>query len=132
MEEKLFNNWNFIYENSEDISLHVEYVQEGEKEAVFVQDVSTKQLKEKVGSEQTYHIEILGSFQLVIHAIKDDFVYVSFHKRTSEYGWQKAEQFVLHKRASCKMSNIEYFGKPSGFYIIYVKEWGGLKNKIYI
>lgn len=128
--EDLFKNWNFIYENSEDLSLHVEYVKEGNKEPSFIKDVLCNDLKESCASKKAYHIEFDGSFELVIHAVKDNMVYVSFFTKASEYSWKEVERFVLSKNLSCKMSSIEYFGKPAGFYMIYVNEWTALKKRV--
>lgn len=123
MVKTLFDNWNLIYENSDDISLHVEYFREGRNDPSLIEDISTKDLKEKVGSEHAYHVEMDGSFDLVIHAIKDNRLYVTFLMRTSEYGWKKSEEFLLTKEEPEKVSKLTYFDKPHGHYIIYVKEW---------
>jgi len=121
MKEELFDNWNFIYENSDDISIHFEYYRESEDEPYLVVDILSKDFKEAVGSGHAYHIEIMGSFDLTIHAIVDNQVYITLLMRTSEYGWKKYDRFVLDKETPNKVSKINYFDKPYGFYKISIQ-----------
>ena len=123
MEEKLFSNWNFIYENSDDISMHVEYFREGHDEPSLIEDIFPNDFKKIVGSDKAFHVEIDGSFELVIHAIKDNIVYCTFLMRTSEYGWRESGRFALSKEEPHKTDKINYFNKPHGFYVVFIKEW---------
>ena len=123
MNEELFNNWKFLYENSEDISLHIEFYREGREDPSLVADISSDDFKNAVGKDSAVHIEFDGSFDMTIHAIKDNEVYVSLLMRTSEYGWKKYHEFVLNKDTPRLFSEIEYFKRKYGSYIIYVKEW---------
>lgn len=122
MKEQLFNNWKFIYENSKDISLHFEYYQENRDDPYLEVDILPEDFKNEAGSDHAYHIEIVGCFDLTIHAIVDDQVYISLLMRTSEYGWKKYDQFVLDKKTPDKVSKLTYFNKPYGFYKISIKE----------
>ncbi|MCR5348920.1 MAG: hypothetical protein K6E59_04855 [Bacilli bacterium] len=122
MDPTLFENWDLLYDGSGDISLHVEAFDEGEDSPFLSQDVSSKRLKEKVGSGSAYHIELAGTFELVIHAVKDNEVYVSFFEKSSEYGWKRVERFVLNKQEKKKAAKIVYFGKSCGHYSIVLKD----------
>ena len=129
MEEKLFDNWNFIYENSDDVSLRVMAFRDGEKEPSIAHEVSTEQLKNKVGSGFAYHIELFDGFELTVHAIKDNMVYVRVLERTAEYGWRTIEHFVLSKVAPAHMGNLVYQLKTiQGTYSMIVYPWGKLKS----
>lgn len=123
MAKILYDNWDLIYENSDDISLHVEYFHEGRNDPSLIEDISAEDLKKKVGSGFAFHVEMDGSFDLVIHAIKNNQLYITFLMRTSEYGWKTSEQFLLTKESPERVSKLTYFDKPHGHYIIYVKEW---------
>lgn len=122
MKEELFNNWKFIYDNSKDISLHFAYYQEGRNDPSLVVDILPEDFKAIVGEDHAYHIDVTGSFDLTIHAIVDNEVYVTLLMRTSEYGWKKYDQFVLNKKAPSRVSKLDYFSKPYGFYQISIKE----------
>ena len=129
MDEKLLDNWNMIYENSEDISLHAELMRPGEKVPSIVHDVTTEQLKRPVGTEKVFHLEIDGGcYELIVHAVKDNLVYVRLSERTSEHGWKPVLKKVLSKRDNGFIINLVYFNKPFGSLLVYVKEWGKLKR----
>ena len=108
MEEKLFDNWNFIYENSDDVSLQVMAFRDGEKEPCIVKEVSTEKLKKTVGTNHAYHIELFEGFEMTVHAIKDNMVYVRVLERTAEYGWRTIEHFALNKVVPAHMGNLVY------------------------
>lgn len=118
MDIELFDNWKFIYDGSEDVSLHIEAFNNGEDKPYLIKDVNGVELKEMVGSSSVYHIELKGLFEIVIHAIKDNEIYVSFFEKTSEYGWKRIESFVISKEEAKKASTITYYGKPYGRYVI--------------
>lgn len=123
MGKTLFDNWDFIYENSEDISLHIEYFDEGKDSPSLIVDITPQDFKDAVGKDRAYHVDIDGSFDLTIHAIKDNEVYITLLMRTSEYGWKREQQYVLNKKTPSMMSKLNYFNKPHGFYRVFVKEW---------
>ena len=129
MDEKFFKNWKFIYEDSDDITIHLEVFRKDEKEPYMIKEISTEELKKTVGTDHAYHIEFDGSFDLVLHAIKNNEVYVSLLMRTSEYGWKTSEQFVLNKKMPCKASKIMYFNNDHGAYLLFIKEWGSIKKR---
>ena len=118
MEEKLFDNWDLIYDSNESIRLCATVFNDGEDKPCFIKEVSSEDLKEKVGSGSLYHIEFKGTFELVIHAVKGDEVYISFLEQTTEYNWKRVESFVLSRNKPEKIAKIVYFGKPSGYYSI--------------
>ena len=129
MEEKLFDNWNFIYENSDDVSLRVMAFRDGEKEPCIVSEASTEQLKNKVGSGFAYHIELFDGFELTVHAIKDNMVYVRVLERTAEYGWRTIEHFVLNKSFPAHSGNLVLQLKTvKGTYSMIAYPWGKLKS----
>lgn len=129
MEEKLFDNWNFIYENSDDVSLQVMAFRDGEKEPCIIEEVSTEKLKKTVGTNHAYHIELFEGFEMTVHAIKDNMVYVRVLERTAEYGWRTIEHFALNKVAPSHMGNLVYQLKTiKGTYSMIVYPWGKLKS----
>ena len=128
MDEKLFDNWNFIYENSDDISIHVEMFRKGDAEPRLSVDVPAEKLKAKINSQKAFHIELDGCFEVVIHAIKDNLVYMTLLERTSEYGWRHTAKQVLSKRMPRFGTNLTYFGKDHGAILVCVNEWGKLKH----
>ena len=77
-----------------------------------------KKYYEKVGSGSLYHIEFKGTFELVIHAVKGDEVYISFLEQATEYSWKRVESFVLSRNKPEKTAKIVYFGKSCGYYSI--------------
>ena len=121
MDTKLFDNWNFIYDSDEDIFLHIEAFDDGEDKPYLIKDVDSKELKEIVGSNSAYHIELKGIFEIVVHAVKDGEIYVSFFEKASEYGWKRIERFVLSKAEPKKAAKITYYGKSYGHYVIELK-----------
>ena len=118
MEEKLFDNWDLIYDSNESIRLCVTAFNDGEDKPCFIKEVSSEDLKEKVGSGSLYHIEFKGTFELVIHAVKGDEVYISFLEQVAEYNWKRVESFVLSRNEPEKTAKIVYFGKSCGHYSI--------------
>ncbi len=135
MNEELFRNWSFIYENTEDISIHVEAFSQKEtyEEArlIFSEDYSTGFLKEYVGKDKVVHAELDGGcFELTIHAIKDGNIYIKLLERTSEYGWKESMKILLNKDNPRKMADLFYQGKRMGFFRVSVNEWEELAREI--
>ena len=129
MEEKLFDNWNFIYENSDEVSLQVMAFRDGKKEPCIIEEVSCEKLKGAVGKGMAYHIELFSGYEMTVHAIKDNMVYVRVLERTAEYGWRTIEHFVLTKLAPAHMGNLVYQLKTiQGTYSMIVYPWGKIKS----
>ena len=131
MNEELFNNWKFLYENSEDISLHIEFYREGREDPSLVADISSDDFKNAVGKDSAVHIEFDGSFDMTIHAIKDNEVYVSLLMRTSEYGWKKYQAVVentTEKNVTIVAESENY--DQLGYFIAKIKLEGYLINVV--
>ena len=118
MEEKLFDNWDLIYDSNENIRLRATAFNDDKDKPDFIKEVSTEDLKAKVGSGSLYHIEFKGTFELVVHAVKGDEVYISFFEKATEYSWKRVESFVLSRNKPKKTAEIVYFGKSCGYYSV--------------
>ena len=124
-DESLFNNWNFIYENSEDITLDIAIWLEGEKEPHQEKSYDASYMK-KTMNDRACHIDLYGSFELVIHAVKDDILYISLMKQVDENGWRKVQDFTLQKKMPRQALPLMNGAKA----MLNIKEWGGLKRGI--
>ena len=122
MDMNYFNNWKMLYEESDNLSLHVEMIREG-KDIPSIKDIQTDDLKSVVGQDKAYHYDVDGSFELVVHAVRDNVVYVSLMERVSEYGWRNNAQKALTKEDPSFEKKLVYFGKDYGHIKIYVNEW---------
>ncbi len=129
MDEKYFDCWNFLYEDSEDVSIKVQFYKDDPTKPFFEQSFSTKDLKEKIGKEKAVHVEFPNSFELVIHAIKDNYVYVSVLEKSAEEAWHTVDRYALSKRFPLYHNDLVFQRKiKEGFYTIVVNEWGKLKS----
>ena len=128
-DESLFKNWNFIYENSEDVTLEVVTWMEGESEPHSKESFDAAYMK-KTPQDKACHIDLFSSFELVIHAVKDDILYCSLMKQVAETGWINVQQFTLQKKMPRQSLALEIDGKKIGTAALNIKEWGGIKRGI--
>ena len=128
-DESLFKNWNFIYENSEDVTLEITIWMEGETEPHSKKSFDATYMK-KTSKDKALHIDLPSSFELVIHAVKDDILYCSLMKQVAETGWVNVQQFTLQKKMPRQSLALEIDGKKIGTAALSIKEWGGIKRGI--
>ena len=85
---------------------------------------------QKTPQDKACHIDLPSSFELVIHAVKDDILYCSLMKQVAETGWINVQQFTLQKKMPRQSLSLEIDGRKIGTAALNIKEWGDIKRGI--